>query len=265
MRGLIPACLALLTGCGASFDWSPSFAPDDALLVSDALSPVDLVVEDAFYVTGTVDGQPMVGLLAASFPDACEAYSAFVPAAADAYDAMLNMDGGDAEFEVLQGWQDAMEQAFPYGSTVFFAAAGVAQLSTASVATSFSEDLPMASSTLDDTYAGQPAGTFVGGVAVLAEGMSAPCLYTGQCDSAVVDAAWDASYNLWGADQGGTLDITEYEGHGRLKGSGSVHLVNRWIKDDLGQPAALGDAQFSFNIKECDTLDERIFRYWTFI
>ena len=264
MFSAIPLALSLLTGCGTQFTWDPSFDPAAPLAISDHLEPVDLEIQDAFYVTATVDGAAMVGVLASTFPDACEAYSSFVPVAAEAYDNMLVMDGGQAEYDVLQGWQDAMDQTFPVGSGVFFAAMGVSQLSTASVATDFSQTLDLASSTNDDTQAGQPAGTFVADVAILAEGLNVPCLYTGQCDSALVDASWDAADNLWGADAG-SISVTRYEAHGRLEGSGQVSLVNRWIDADFGVPAPLGDASFSFEIKECEGLDERIFRFWTFI
>lgn len=264
MPPVIPLFLALLPGCGTHFEWTPSFTPDAATAVAPHLSPVDLQIEDAFYVTATVDGQPMVGVLASTFPDACEAYGSFVPIAADAYDLMLTMDGGDAEFEVLQGWQDAMEQTFPVGSGVFFAALGVNQLSTASVATDFAQTLDLASSTIDDSQTGQPAGTFVADVAILAEGLNVPCLYTGQCDGAEVEASWDASENLWGADAG-SVSVSSYDAHGRLEGTGQVSLVNRWVDTEFGVPAPLGDAEFSFNVKECDLVDERIFRFWTFI
>lgn len=264
MFSAIPLAITLLAGCGTEFVWEPGYDPARPTAISDHLVPLDLDFEDAFYVTATVDGAQMVGVLASTFPDACEAYTSFVPVAAEAYDNMLDMDGGQAEFDALQVWQDAMMDSFPVGGATFFAAIGVDQLSTASVVNTFQQTLDLSSSTVGDTQGGQPSGTFVADISVLAEGMNVPCLYTGQCEQADVDASWQAADNMWGADAG-TLSVTRYEAHGRLEGSGQVSLVNRWIDADFGVPAPLGDASFSFELKECEGLDARIFRFWTFI
>ena len=61
------------------------------------------------------------------------------------------------------------------------------------------------------------------------------------------------------------MRVTSCDAHGEVEGAGQVSLVKRWIDADFGVPAPLGDASFSFEIKECEGLDERIFRFWTFI
>lgn len=260
-----PALIVALAGCGgSSFQFEPGFSPDAPAAVADYLEPLDLEFKDAFFVGAELEGQPMVGVLASTFPDACEAYTGFVPVASDAYQTMLAADGGDVEDEALSGWQEAMLQTFPVGGAVLFVAFGVDELAPSAVEGGYTQELELASSTLDDTQGPQPAGTFVADLVVLAEGLDIFCIYTGQCDLDEMDAAWHAYHNLWGADQG-ALTIDRFETGRKVEGSVDMSLVNRWLDTEFGTAAPLGDASASFKVKACDGVDERLFRFWAFL
>lgn len=258
---LAPLLLAGLAGCGSSLELLPDFDPASTSAVADGMAPLDLDFQDAFFVTATLQDQPMVGVLATTIDDACAVYSDFVPIADADYQAMLNLHGGSEEEAVQQDWQDNLAQRFPVGTTTLFMAFGVDEFSTEAVVGSYDETVEIASATLDDTEGPQPSGTFVADIFVVAEGLDVYCIYSGLCDDAAGDAAWNASYNQWSADSG-TLTIDKFSAGRRLSGEMDIHLVNRWKDAEFGVPAPLGDASGSFDVKPCETLDERIFRFW---
>lgn len=261
---LAPLLLATLIACGSRFDFEADFDPGSTSTIAEYLAPLDVEFQDAFFVGGELEGQPMVGLLAATVPDACERYTDFVPVASESYEAMLDLHGGSEEDAVLQTWQDALLQHFPVGTTIFFAAFGVDELSSEAVGGAYTQELEIASSTLDDTQGPQPAGSFVADLFVVAEGIDVYCLYTGSCEDAAGDAANDALYNQWSADAG-ALSVERYTAGRRLAGELDMSLVSRWVDSSFGVPAPLGDASARFSVRGCETVDERIFRYWSLL
>lgn len=256
--------LATLIGCGSSFDVSLDFDPDATTAIGDYLEPLNTAFEDAFYVQLDLEGQPMMGVLATTFPDACETYSSYVPVADENYQAMLDLSGGSAEAEVQQAWQAALLQSFPIGSTIFFAAFGVEEASTEAVEGSYTEEWDIASARLGDTQGPQPAGTFVADFFVVAPGIEVYCLYSGLCDEPDNTEATQALFNQWSADAG-TLTVDRYASGRAMKGGLDISLVSRWVDTDFGAPAVLGDAEISFDVKPCDTVDERLFRFWSLL
>ncbi len=259
MPGLL---FAALLGCGSSFEIALDFDPDSTTTIADYLAPLDIDFQDYFYVEGKLEEQPMIGVLAATFPDACAAYSSYVPVADENYQAMLDLSGGEAEEAVQQAWQETLLQTFPIGSTILFLAFGVDELSTEAVETTYAQTWDIGSATLGDTQGPQPAGTFVADVFVVAEGIDVYCLYSGLCEDADQDAANQALYNQWSADAG-TASIETYGSGGKLEGQVDMTLVSRWVDTQIGVPAPLGDASATFSLKPCESVDERIFRYWT--
>lgn len=258
---LAPMLLAGLIGCGSSLELQAGFDPASTSAIADYMAPLDLDFQDAFFMSGTLEDQAMVGVLATTIDDACAVYSEFVPIADADYQAMLDLHGGSEEAAVQQDWQDNLAQRFPAGTTTLFMAFGVDELSTEGVVGSYDEAVEIASATLDDTQGPQPTGTFVADIFVVAEGLDVYCIYSGLCDDAAGDAAWDASYNQWSADSG-TLSIDGFSAGRRLTGDIDMHLVSRWVDADFGVPAPLGDVSGSFDVKACDTVDERLFRFW---
>ncbi len=261
---LAPLIFAFLPGCGGGFEMSVDFDPDSAIAIADYLAPPDVDFQDAFFVEADLDGQPMLGVLAATIPDACEAYSRFVPVAYESYESMLDMDGGADEDAVLQAWQDALAADFPTGTTIAFFALGVEERSSEAVEQSYTMEWDIATARVSDTQGPQPAGTFVGDLFVVTEGIDVFCLYTGSCDDAANEASNQALYNQWSVSEG-TLVVDRFSSGRKLEGTVDMSLVSRWVDAQFGSPAVLGDASASFEVGPCETLDENIFRYWSLL
>lgn len=256
--------LALCACGGASFDFEAGFDPDAPLAIDPALSPLELDFEDGFFLTTELEGQPMVGLLASTYDDVCTRYAGFLPEAERNYNGMLNGNGGDEEQAVLDAWQAALDEYFPEEGGIFFLAMGVDSLGTEDVEITAEQVLNMATTTFDMEQGPQPAGTFVADLFYRTDALNIPCYYAGDCTDAEVEAANDAYLNYYAADAG-TVTINRYNPDKRLKGELDIDLVSRQIDSQLGVAAVLGSATAEFSLPYCEEVDERIFRFYSFL
>ena len=254
----------LVAGCGgAHFDFQAGFKPDAPSQIEDGLQPLDLTFTDGFFVTEELDGEPMVGLLASTFSDPCSRYAAYLPVADNDYNKMLDLYGAD-EQTVVDDWQASLDENFPDEGAVFFLAMGTKSLGTDDIEITAKEVLDMATTTFDQEEAAQPAGTFVADLFYRTSELSIGCIYGDACDD---NAAAQLAYqNYYGAN-GGTVTVSSYNPDKRLKGDLSVDLVSRELDDpdNFGTPATLGSAMATFSLPFCADVDEKIFRFYSFL
>lgn len=255
--------LLLAVGCGGRFDLTATFSADAPAQIDPSLASLNLDIKDAFYGEVELDGQPMLFLVATSFKDACDAYSAYVPVADESY-ATANAASGGEEEDALLAWGAAMDAHFAPGDTVFFLSLGAASLDPSDTQRTYSTTSDPATTTVSQAQGAQPTGAFVADLFVLTEALDPLCLYDLSCTDAENEAAFDSLNNWYGADAG-SITISKHRNHDTLEGTSDAHYVSRFLDSTFGVPAELGDASASFKVPYCDGLDERLFRFWAFL